>query len=804
MSMTRLLSLAPLQIAQALIGFGAIAAFTRLMSPEDFGRYALALSISMAAHTIVFTWAEAAAFRFFAAARAEKRLADHFATLGALALGLGAGVLVMTAATLAVFGLHDQIAAISAFAAGAAVLRFITRIARESDRAALDFTRYATLETLYVVVGFAGGIACLMTLDLGAAAPFSGLLLAGVMVALIDAPRLFANAKGGTPDLPRAKDYAAYGAPLALALAIDLGVQALTRIVLVAAAGAASMGAYAAAFGLARPLDLLFMGLSAAFAPLVFATYEDKGPDAAREIAGNAFVTLAAIVLPACVGLILVAQPLADIMVGQALRAETVQALPWLAVAGLFSGFTLYYWSEAFQLTRRTGLRAALIAAPGVFQILLTLWFAPTQGAVGAAMAAAISACIGFVLLGWVGRNLIALPMPMGALARIGAATLAMAVAVLAMPDALGLVAKVTAGGAAYALAAIALDIFGLRVRASAVWSALMRRERAIAAAPTQIDHPVLALTTPNERIVSIGAGAAAPRLSVLTPFYRYDPSDLLARFAHVPNDVEFVLLDDGSASAELLSSVMRAAEKLGAPVRIVVWEENRGRSMARNRLIAEARGDYVLFLDADMAPDDTHFLSIWRGIIHTQRPDVAFGGLSLARARSTPETAFHYSLFERSDCQPPARRMRRPAQSTASANLLVRREFLERFPFDHGFVGWGFEDTDWALRVAEHTEILHIENPATHVGLDSIDSLLRKSAEAGPNFGRLARKHPGKVTRFAAHRLARVLRRTPARRHLRKGLAWLARDPMGAAPMLVRRTAFKLYRITYYAEHLQ
>ncbi|MES1198573.1 MAG: hypothetical protein ABUS48_01160 [Pseudomonadota bacterium] len=36
----RLFALAPLQVAQALVGFGAIAAFTRLMTPEEFGRYA--------------------------------------------------------------------------------------------------------------------------------------------------------------------------------------------------------------------------------------------------------------------------------------------------------------------------------------------------------------------------------------------------------------------------------------------------------------------------------------------------------------------------------------------------------------------------------------------------------------------------------------------------------------------------------------------------------------------------------------------------------------------------------------------
>ena len=42
----RFLTLAPLQLVQALVGFGALAAFTRLMSAEEFGRYALALSLS--------------------------------------------------------------------------------------------------------------------------------------------------------------------------------------------------------------------------------------------------------------------------------------------------------------------------------------------------------------------------------------------------------------------------------------------------------------------------------------------------------------------------------------------------------------------------------------------------------------------------------------------------------------------------------------------------------------------------------------------------------------------------------------
>jgi hypothetical protein len=307
----------------------------------------------------------------------------------------------------------------------------------------------------------------------------------------------------------------------------------------------------------------------------------------------------------------------------------------------------------------------------------------------------------------------------------------------------------------------------------------------------------------PAEQIVIVRDAASPPTLSVLTPFRGHDPSLLLLAMANAPAGVEFVLLDDASGSATLLAKVIAAAETTNVPARIVVWGENQGRAAARNRLISEARGDYVLFLDADMLPDVTQFLAIWLGVIATQEPVIAFGGLSLAHATRTPDTALHYAMFGGSDCHRARTRARRPAQSTASANLLVQRAFLAAHPFDTGYAGWGFEDVDWALTVSRHTEILHVENPATHVGLDDVATLMRKSAEAGPNFARLARKHPKHVERFAAHRIASAMRVTPARTAQRRIYSWLARDPLRAAPMRVRTTALKLLRASYYAEHL-
>lgn len=483
MKLKRALSLAPLQIAQAAIGFGAIAAFTRLMSAEAFGEYALALSVSMFAHTLVFAWAEAAAFRYFAASKAKGRLADHFATLITLALAMGMAVFVVTAGLLVAVGASAHTAALAVFAAGSAIFRFLTRIARESDRAALDLSRYAIAESLYLVLGFAAGAASLLAFDLGPAAPFAGLLMSGAVVFAFDAPRLLAQAKGGAPSYARAGAYASYGAPLALALAVELGVQALTRIIVADQAGAASLGAYAAAFGLARPIDLIFMSAGAALTPVILSAYEHESADAAKRAASNAFATMAAIALPAAMGLALLAQPLATLLVGRALADEAGRALPWLAVAALFSGFNLHYWSEAFQLTRRTGVRALIMLAPGAVQIAITSWLAAGLGAVGAAIAAAAGAACGGLLLAGVGGRLFAPPLPWPALARIGVACAAMTAGVLAAPpahNAISLAFAVAAGVAGYAAAAFALDLFGARARASAVWQALAPKLREV------------------------------------------------------------------------------------------------------------------------------------------------------------------------------------------------------------------------------------------------------------------------------------------------------------------------------------
>ena len=120
--------------------------------------------------------------------------------------------------------------------------------------------------------------------------------------------------------------------------------------------------------------------------------------------------------------------------------------------------------------------------APGIVQLALTFAVA-SQGAVGAAIAAAAGALTGGALLGLIGRRLVALPLPLGALARIAGACALMVGVVLVCPPltgALGLALAVTAGGAAYGIGLIAFDVMGARARASTVSQNLKRTLRGV------------------------------------------------------------------------------------------------------------------------------------------------------------------------------------------------------------------------------------------------------------------------------------------------------------------------------------
>ena len=299
---------------------------------------------------------------------------------------------------------------------------------------------------------------------------------------------------------------------------------------------------------------------------------------------------------------------------------------------------------------------------------------------------------------------------------------------------------------------------------------------------------------------------AGATRLSICIPAWHDAASPLLSALAELPEHkaCEVLIYDDGSADAEMTATITAHLEKFKGPAKLITASQNKGRSSARNRLIHHAEGNWLLMLDADMLPDDAEFLARYLDAISEQAtPALIAGGFSLAQVTATKAQALHAAQSLRSECLNAAERKTDPGRFIFTSNILVHRQVLDDVSFDDKYHGWGWEDVDWGLRVARAFPIIHIDNPATHLGLDSTDTLLRKYGTSGPNFARLAHQHPDAVAGTPLYKAATSLRPLPGKFIIKSLCRGLARDRFGLIPMRLRLFALKLYRAAVYSETL-
>jgi glycosyltransferase involved in cell wall biosynthesis len=303
-----------------------------------------------------------------------------------------------------------------------------------------------------------------------------------------------------------------------------------------------------------------------------------------------------------------------------------------------------------------------------------------------------------------------------------------------------------------------------------------------------------------NPTVIDNAAWAdAAPTLSILIPFYLDDPCRLLEALDRARGPFEIVALDDGSGDPELAAYVARTVRGLRNPARFVRLRTNEGRASGRNRLAGEARGRHLLFLDSDMLPDAPDFVGSWLVLAEKTDPAVAFGGFSLDQAPRTRANAVHRALALRSDCLPAAVRRRSPEKYVFTSNLLIRRDVFAAEPFDAGFVGWGWEDVEWGMRVSRSYEIVHVDNPATHLGLAPARTMAAKFEQSAANFARVVAAHADIVSAYPSYRVAKALKRAPLRSLWRP---WLkAAALVELAPTQFRAFALRLYRAALYAE---
>lgn len=248
----------------------------------------------------------------------------------------------------------------------------------------------------------------------------------------------------------------------------------------------------------------------------------------------------------------------------------------------------------------------------------------------------------------------------------------------------------------------------------------------------------------------------SVPFLSVLIPYYGDDPSTLLETLlGQAGTETEIILFDDGSPDRQVFERLSAHPSSGGGTVTVLRSETNLQRSAARNTLAEAASGEWLLFLDADMEIPGG-FLARWHALLQRADFDAAYGGYVVPEAKAG-HFAVHAALARAGDVSNAAARAARGASAFAGSNLAARASLMARIRFDEAYRGWGWEDVDWAVRAAKAGRLAHVDNPAGHGGLQSVDRLLTKFTEGGLNYARFLARHPDQASLPGA-RLARLL----------------------------------------------
>lgn len=287
-------------------------------------------------------------------------------------------------------------------------------------------------------------------------------------------------------------------------------------------------------------------------------------------------------------------------------------------------------------------------------------------------------------------------------------------------------------------------------------------------------------------------------KLSVLIPYYRHDPAPLLeALLTQSPAGVEILLYDDGTNDAQVNARLSAIAGAAKTPVHLEFASVNKGRSAARNALFEAAKSPWVLFLDADMLPADDKFLSRYLDAIAKDSAQIIFGGFQMAKT-FTKDTALHHAFSNTSDCLTAAEREIAGPKYVCSSNLAVRADVLRDQPFDTGFTGWGWEDSEWAARVAGVYALSHLENPALHLGLEGTEVMLSRFKNSAANYDRFTSRHPQLAKSLTLYKMKSRLKSLPGQALMRPVLGALVRANF--APMKLRLLGLKLWRASWYA----
>lgn len=251
-------------------------------------------------------------------------------------------------------------------------------------------------------------------------------------------------------------------------------------------------------------------------------------------------------------------------------------------------------------------------------------------------------------------------------------------------------------------------------------------------------------------------------KISVIIPVYNWDIRLLVDKLAcEIVNDdlssVIEVLVADDCSELEYKENNKQHISKYTF-FKYFELEKQLGRSKVRNFLVQKTKYPYILMLDADMLPDKDSFLAEYFSHITSDQRIVCGGYSYKTRICMGREYDFYVYKGKKTEEIQADIRNETPWRYLFTGNVLVPRKVLNTIELDEQFIGYGYEDTEWSIRLFKKYPIYHVDNTCSHLGLVRKDIAFNRMRGSIRNFLRIKALHPELFSQTGAARMARFL----------------------------------------------
>jgi len=445
----------------AIVNFAAIAAYTRLLEPEEYGIYALTVSGAALLNTVFFYWIRAGMSRFFhphadMPQRLFSTLARSFLKMMLVTFGVAGLVNVFELAEYRFVALGLLL--VWAFAA--------FELSLEIARSRFNARAYGLLGMLRSALTVLLGVGLIYS-GLGGEAPLIGMILGMSVVVAVTGFGERAHVRWSSSDPELGREIFRYAGPLTAIAALGFVVSTSDRFILAYLMSRQAVGHYSAGYELAQySLGTLFMVVNLAAYPRVVRALDLEGVDAAREQLTKNLGVLLLVGLPGLVGLVICAPNIAHVMLGQEFSPSASIIIPWLALAAFVGGLKTNYTDLSFHLSKSTTTHLLITALSAATNVILNFLWIPTQGIAGAAYATLASLAVGLALSALLGRRTFVLPGPDKSVWKVCLSTAVMGISVWAFRGQLGaawLGVQVAGGTLIFCTMGVLLNMMGVR-----------------------------------------------------------------------------------------------------------------------------------------------------------------------------------------------------------------------------------------------------------------------------------------------------------------------------------------------------